>query len=85
MQSKLNSRGEVTQGHTQTRCTLWFVAQVDEITESIVTLAAERRGGLEKSLRKSQQCVHEGILSFSVTPGLQEPHKLSVYKKCWRF
>ncbi len=66
--------------------------QVDEITESIVTLAAERRGGLEKTLRESQrelksrgECVHEGILSFSVTPGLREPHKLSVYKKCWRF
>jgi len=25
------------------------------------------------------------FLSFSVTLGLWEPHKLNVYKKCWRF
>lgn len=75
------------------------MAQVHEITESIVTLAAERRGGLEKTPRKRLnsrgECVqgislslsqtHIQTFSFSVTLGLWEPHKLSVYKKCWRF
>lgn len=33
----------------------------------------------------SQSDTHPDFLSFSVTLGLWEPHKLSVYKKCWRF
>lgn len=81
---EMRSGKESTLSHTctHTPCTLWFVALVREITESIVTLAAERRGGLEKTPRKRQrdwrgEWVLEGIYFRPLWPVHSQPDTFS--------